>query len=189
MEMRITLKGMDDAIKRFDTRAVAKVAAMACNRAATHGRAQMVKLMRDEYAVTARKVREDIKIDKASMYNLKAVITAPRSPIALSWFKVKGGGKRRTPALVQVTKSGGYKPVGQGAFVMTVNGRKLVVKRQGKERIPTKFVMGPSLGGAIKGRLQKPLEEKIQGKLNEEFRRGLENAMNKGRVGQSGDYA
>jgi len=189
MEIKITLKGLDDAIKRFDPRAVAKVAAMACNKAATHGRAQMVKMMRDEYSVTARKVREDIRIDKASMYKLTATITVPRTPIALSWFKVKGGGKRRAPAQVQTLKSGGYKVVGGGAFVMTVNGRKLPVKRQGKERVPTKFIMGPSLGGAIKERLQKPLEVKIEAKLNEEFRRGIEFAMSKGSIAQSGDYA
>lgn len=189
MELNMTLKGFDKAMKRFDPRAVAKSAAMACNRAATFGRAQIVKDMRKEYTVQARKLRATIEIDKASMYNLKAAINVPRNPIALSWYQTKGWGKRGKPVQVQVLRGGGYKVIEHDAFVMQVRGKRYVVKRKGKERFPTLFVMGPSIGGAVMGRLNEPLRDKIQRKMNDEFQRALQYALDKGRVAQSGEYA
>lgn len=202
MRVDFKLQGFEEAKKEFANKSfrIQKLAAMAINKAAEHGKAVIAKAVKKDFTMKARDIKEEIKItQKANMRWLQAEITIGDKTIPLIQFQHKGTGLRRGQRVkglsktkrpnvrfntvqVQVKRSGGYKPMKQ-AFI--ANGRygQDIFIRKGKSRIPIKGLRGPSIAGMVKDvNIMQKSKDAINWKMNDEFRRGLTHALGKGRL-------
>jgi hypothetical protein len=125
------------------------VLSRAINRAATNAKANMAKKVREQYVVKAADIKDTIKITKATSQKPVAEVRSVGKKINLTKFKTspheprpknppKGGYKS------QVKKEGGLKAVPKG-FLVNVRGTLAMMQRVGKERLPIKRLMGPSV--------------------------------------------
>jgi len=162
INMKIEVRGLADVQKRLaglSREMQDKVLRPAINKAADKGRAEINRLVPQEFAVKASEVRNAIDVRKARSGNLEAVIqifgSAKRRGRSLNLIhflaavqaagqaiKVRGGkGNKRELAALQaqlgflIKKGGGLKKI-EGAFIGN-NGRT-VFMREGKARMPIK---------------------------------------------------
>jgi hypothetical protein len=105
-------------------RGVTKVAVTAMNRTATSTRAEMVRLVRGDYNLKAKAVRDNIRISKASWGNPEATVSSKDGPgIPLKEFSPQ---PRSAPSTRRL-KSGAYRPAGGiSAIVTKSKGRQMV---------------------------------------------------------------
>lgn len=139
---------------------VARAQARALNRTVDQLRTKAGRLIREEYSVTLRGIRQASRVLKArpSSKFPVAKLTFSGRPINLFEFKaravnpwnVAGGGRRRGGGVsVQVKVRGGRKLI-QNAFITTLKsgqnaGKKGVFRREGRARYPIKFLPSISL--------------------------------------------
>jgi hypothetical protein len=128
--------------------AVPKALSAAINRAAEGARTEAVKKVKEEYVITASRVRETIHIFKANPANLTAAITSRGRLRALSYFKTnpsKPLTRRITRQLIAHVKRTGGETI-SGAFIAkTRSGHVGVFNRVGKARLPVVQRYGPSV--------------------------------------------
>lgn len=102
-----------------------KATSRAINKAATSTRAFMVKKVRTEYAVKARDVRNELKIEKANWSHLSGGVYGSGSPGIPLFSFVRGS--KKTPSTRRL-KSGAYRPT-KGIPVLIKKSRgKLAAK-------------------------------------------------------------
>lgn len=162
INMKIEVRGLADVQKRLaglSREMQDKVLRPAINKAADKGRAEINRLVPQEFAVKASEVRNAIDVRKARSGNLEAVIqifgSAKRRGRSLNLIhflaavqaagqaiKVRGGkGNKRELAALQaqlgflIKKGGGLKKI-EGAFIG--NKGRTVFMREGKARMPIK---------------------------------------------------
>jgi hypothetical protein len=201
--IKIELKGVKEAIQKFEQNkfAVMKVAAMALNRAAATGKTKSSQMITNEYTMKARSTKDKIQVNKANMRWLQAEIIFNDKSIPLIEFDTKGTGGGRLlgshvlsgkgerrlramskPVQVRVKKSRGWKKIGRAFRADGRYGEDIFV-RIGKARGPLKALRGPSIAGIVKDvvRLQE-IKDIIIKRFNDEFSRGMQYAIDKGRI-------
>lgn len=142
----ISINGLAEIQKALkDTpQKVNQVLARAVNRAATNARSNMSKEARKQYLVKASDIKETIKISNATAARPYAIVKSEGKRIDLVNFglrpKVLFKGQHNYS--VQVTKSGGLKPVPGFAAASNKWG---LFKRTGAGRYPISRLMGPSV--------------------------------------------
>lgn len=201
----IELRGLNKVLQDLSDRkfAVMKAAAMALNKAASHARAQIVKMAREDYTMPAKRVRDAIEIKKANMRWLVAKVSIKRDVIPLIEFKTKGTGRHRSskitaasktkkkrgikiriPVAAMVKISGGYKVLPK-AFKAKGKYGLGIFQRVGKERGPLKVLHGPSVGGIVNRTANiERIMESTEKTLQREFNQAIDYALDKGRIGQ-----
>lgn len=151
--------------------AIPKALSAAINRAAEGARTDAVKKVREEYVITAARIRETINIDKANATNLAARIKSRGRPRALSYFKLRPGKPtRRRPkdgVHVQVKRSGGG-PVAKSFVAKMASGHVGVFHRQGSGRFPIVQRYGPSVAQMVGSpSVSRYVEESAQRRLGD----------------------
>jgi hypothetical protein len=196
MDMKIKFIGLDKVLKdlKDKERQIIKLASASINRTASHVRAQIVKMGREEYTMKASSLRDAISIEKVSgSKGLQAIVSVKRQVIPLTEFKTKGGNrriavgepvitkaKRRrrriTPIAVMVKKATGYLPL-PGAFRGKSRRGPTIYIRKTQARYPLKPLSGPSPGGIVG---QTVNLEKIRSSAQAYLQRELEGALKYG---------
>lgn len=192
MEINIRLEGVDKVMKDLEMKRgnVLRAASTAINRAATHARAQVTKISRQEYTAKAKSVREAIDIKKSKPNTLMAEVVIGRKVVPLIDYQSKGGATERkqpeeksvrtrrrriTPVQVMVKRSGGYKMLPK-AFKATMKfGRKIFI-RTGKGKIDITALSGPSLGGITQANMIRIMQS-VRNVLSREFKGALQYAL------------
>jgi hypothetical protein len=172
MEIRMKVEGVDNLLKTLDAKKIVSATNTAINRAATHCRAQITKLSRQEYTAKAGSVRQAINVTRSTQGTLQAEISVGRKVVPLIDYKTigKGGPGRKAKARVakgkkpkmvippivkaMVKKAGGYKELPQ-AFIRTMRFGKKVFVRGGKAPSGLTALSGPSLGGIVQANIEK----------------------------------
>ncbi len=135
--------------------AVPKVLANSINRSAEGARTDAVTKAKEEYVITAGRVRETINIRKASTSNLSAIVTSRGRPRALSYYKIRPGKvtKRRPPEGVyaQIKRSGGG-PIAKSFVAKMASGHIGVFNRSGSSRFPIVQRFGPSVAQMLESK-------------------------------------
>lgn len=104
-------------------RGLAKVTSRAINRTLTATRAEMVRLIRTEYAIKAGAVRKELRITNSTAAKLEGRIEGEQSPGVplIEFVKFK-----RVPSTLR-TKSGGYAPkIGVPVLVRRSKGKRII---------------------------------------------------------------
>jgi hypothetical protein len=119
----------------------------ALNRTVDGAKTDIVKQVTANYNIKPNKIRKVIKATHARTGTLLATVSAKGSHIPLIQFSVTPKSPGQQPVgsvlMASVKKSGG-KPI-PGAFIMQIGDKTEVAKREGKDRIPTVEITGPSL--------------------------------------------
>lgn len=127
---------------------VEKAAANAINRAADGAKTAAVRKAREEYIVSAARVRDTIHINKASSSNMQASVTSRGRGMALSYFRIRPSQapvKRPQGQLFAQVKRDGGGTI-KGAFVARMqSGHVGVFNRLGKNSLPIVQRYGPSV--------------------------------------------
>lgn len=160
---------------------VQRAAASALNRAVDGARGAAVRKARSEYIITAKRIRDTMKINRASMSNLQASVVSRGRPIALSYFKFKPGTvptkRMKNPVSVQVRRDGGGTITG-GFVAMMKSGHVGVFNRRGMESYPIDQRYGPSApqmlaSTGVAAFVEQEAEKRLQTRLNHEIERLL----------------
>lgn len=163
--------------------------ARALNRASVAARAELVRAVRERYAVRAGDVREKVSLSSATPDSLEVAVTVRSPALSLGYFphspkRAGTGGPGRPPLRATVLKGGGG-PV-LGAFVAPLNSGLRVMYRTGsktkkgdKDAIASKY--GPAIAvmaGAESVRLAVEARalEMLDARLDHEIDRALEAA-------------
>ncbi|MDD4599625.1 hypothetical protein SDC9_04143 [bioreactor metagenome] len=132
--------------------ALPKALSNAINRAAEGARTDIVRQVREEYVITAGRVRETIDIRRANKMDLSASIVARGRPRALSYFKLRPGRvtKKRPSEGVhaQVKRSGGG-VIPKTFIAKLASGHVGVFRREGNKRFPITQHYGPSVAQMV----------------------------------------
>lgn len=161
--------------------AVPKALASAINRAAEGARADAVTKTKEEYTITASRVRETISIRKASTSNLSAAVTSRGRPRALSYYKIRPGkATKRRPAdgvYAQVKRSGGG-TIAKSFVAKMSSGHVGVFNRTGASRFPIVQRHGPSVAQMLESKsvsqaVEAGAARRIDDRLNHEINRLL----------------
>lgn len=172
-EFNIELKGVEQALKMFDSKNVIYAARRAVEDAAKSAMTEIKRNITEEYNVKPGRLSQYLRLTtRPKGDNLEAVITGKGRGLALSYFDAKQEGQRianigfaRRKGKVLLRKQG-RKYGGQvTALVKKMGGRKIVsgepkpfivqmksghiavVRRIGKERKPIRELFGPGIGG------------------------------------------
>lgn len=135
--------------------AMPKALANAINRSAEGARTDAATKAKEEYTITAGRVRETISISKASTSNLNAVVTSRGRPRALSYYKIRPGkATKRRPAdgvYAQVKRSGGG-TIAKSFVAKMSSGHVGVFNRTGTSRFPIVQRHGPSVAQMLESK-------------------------------------
>jgi len=178
----------DSAVKKAETLlggikdALPKVQARVINRSMQTARAEAVRAVRAEYAVSADAVRKTIEIKNASFSNPTGTILSTGSPIDLAKFDVSStrpNPKAKSPVTVRVKLGGGRKPIKNAFLARLSNGHVGIFIRADKGRFPIKQLYGPSvpqmLGSEnVSKRIEEKAMETMENRLEHEIDRILE---------------
>ncbi|SDD89633.1 phage tail protein [Sporomusa acidovorans] len=127
--------------------AVPQALTNAINRSAEGARTDAVAKAKEEYVITAGRIRATIGLKKANASNLSAAVISRGRPNSLSYFKLRPGKatKRRPSAgiFAQVKRSGGG-PIAKSFIAKMANGHEGVFNRTGAKRMPIVERYGPS---------------------------------------------
>lgn len=158
--------------------ALPKALISAINRAAEGARTDAVTKAREEYVITAGRVRETIQINKAGTANLSASVVSRGRPRALSYYKIRPGKvtKRRPPEGVyaQVKRSGGG-PIAKSFVAKMASGHVGVFHRAGAGRFPLVQRYGPSVAQMLEAKsisqyveagAQRRMDERLSHEIN-----------------------
>lgn len=166
-----------------DQIAAPKVLKNALNSAARKVRKQMVQDVKGEYAITKQKILREKsqgapQVLAASPSNLSAVIRSRGAMQDILSFKTRPNTKT-APAWAQVFASGSLKPLetnGIKAFLVTFsNGRAAIVDRRGRERMPIKKLLSPSVPHMLNNEaVRGPAEDMTYELLQAEIQRRIE---------------
>lgn len=163
--------------------AAPKVLKNALNSAARKVRKQMVQDVKGEYAVTKQKILRDKsqgapQVLAASPSNLSAAIRSRGAMQDILSFKTRPNTKT-APAWAQVFASGPLKPLevnGIKAFLVTfTNGHTAIVDRRGRDRMPIKKLLSPSVPHMLNNEaVRGPAEDMTYELLQAEIQRRVE---------------
>lgn len=158
-----------------------KALTSAINRAAEGARTDAVAKAKEEYVITAGRVRETIQINKASRANLSASVVSRGRPRALSYFKISPGKvtKKRPPGGVfaQVKRSGGG-TITKSFVAKMASGHVGVFHRAGSGRFPLVQRYGPSVAQMLESKsvsqyIEAGAVRRLDDRLNHEINRIL----------------
>lgn len=161
--------------------ALPKAVVGAINRSAEGARTDAVRQVRDEYVITAARVRETIGIRKADPTNLVAIVTSRGRPRALSYFKLRPGKvTKRRPAegvYVQTKRSGGG-TIAKSFVAKMASGHVGVFNRTGAARFPIVQRYGPSVAQMLGNKsvsryIEEGANRRLDARLNHEINRLL----------------
>lgn len=163
--------------------AIPKALSGAINRAAEGARTDAVKKVREDYVITAARIRETIAIRKANSNDLTAMIKSRGRPRALSYFKLRPGkpSSRRPKdgVHVQIKRSGGG-PVAKSFVAKMASGHVGVFHRQGSNRFPivqrygpsvAQMVGSPNVSRYVEQNAQRRLEDRLDHEINRILKR------------------
>jgi len=149
----------------------------ALNRTITGVRTDAVKAVRAEADVSAGRVRDNVKLFRATTERLSAAVIATGRDIPLIHFRTrpskpqtKGGRRPAIGVTAQTFKSQGGQ-VYPGSFVARVpTGHLGVFERKGRARLPIKQLYGPSAADALdRGNALEGIERRARIRLRERF--------------------
>ncbi|CVK18466.1 phage tail protein [Sporomusa sphaeroides] len=161
--------------------AIPKVLANAINRAAEGARTDAVTKAKEDYTITAGRVRETISISKASTSNLSAAVTSRGRPRALSYYKIRPGKvTKRRPAdgvYAQVKRSGGG-TIAKSFVAKMSSGHVGVFNRTSAGRFPIVQRHGPSVAQMLESKsvsqyVEAGANRRLSDRLNHEINRML----------------
>lgn len=166
-----------------DQVAAPKVLKNALNAAARKVRKQMLQDVQKEYAVSKKKVlREESQgapqLFDASTANLSAVIRSRGHMQDIMTFRTRRNTKDR-PAKAQVLASRSLKDLeihGLKAFLVTfASGHTAIVQRRGREALPLKKLLSPSVPHMLSNEaVRGPAEDKTYELLQAEIQRRID---------------
>lgn len=143
LDVKADIEQVTKALSDLQRVKVPKVAARALNKTIGNVRTQASKSIRQERALSAKVVKDALKVEKATQAKLTASLTASGRPIPLREYQARQGKKGVT---VKVSP-GARKLVvhaGNKAFEIDKFG-KHVYARTGTKRTPIKKLYGPSI--------------------------------------------
>jgi len=165
------LGGIKDALPKVQTRAI--------NRSLQTARAEAVRAVRAEYAVSAEAVRKTIEIKNASFSNPTGTILSTGSPIDLAKFDIspsRPNPKAKNPVLARVKLGGARKPIKNAFLARLSNGHLGIFIRADKGRFPIKQLYGPSVPQMIGS---ENVSKKIEDKAAETLGKRLEHEIDR----------
>lgn len=151
-----------------------RVAAKALNKTAKDARKKLADKARDAYTVKTGKFNASMRIKSATAGNLDAIIRSTGSPLTLTSFSHRGGGKGAA-ASAQVVKGSGFKALNKGGIKAWKGMNGLIWQRQGAARLPIKALKSNSIPvmigsekhvyGIIKPDIQSDLNKNIEAEI------------------------
>lgn len=135
-------------LDRLQREKVPAATVRALNKAAIAVRAEAVRQVRGQRALSATVIRNAIGISKATKSNPTAIVAASGRPIPLREYAAN---QTRRGVTVRVTPAGGRKLIfvnGNHAFTIGRFGGHVYV-REGKKRLPIRKLYGPSIPTAM----------------------------------------
>lgn len=161
--------------------AVPKAVSSAINRSAEGTRTDAVSKVKEEYVITAGRVRETFEIKKANSSNLSASIISRGRPRALSYFKIRPGKvTKRRPAggVYAQTKRAGGGTIAKSFVVQMASGHTGVFNREGDGKFPIVQRYGPSVPQMLESPtvtkyVEAGAERRLDDRLNHEINRIL----------------
>jgi hypothetical protein len=145
VEVMLDTAGLEEELREMG-RTAPLIMARALNRAATTGRAAMVKVMKQDTGIASKNIRKEISIDKANRTRPVVRVEIKGRRIPLIAFQAKGPEPSRGRG-----RGVSYRlPTGRGripnAFIATMpSGHRGVYKRKRTRRLPIRELFGPSL--------------------------------------------
>lgn len=116
-----------------------KATSRALNRAASSGRTESSKQIRQKYTIGAAKINNEIKTNNSNYRNLEASIRAKGSPLSLSNFGAKQEQARGTTSFNRSGRASSR--LNRRARTNAVRGVSFKVLKSGKEKnLPTAFI-------------------------------------------------
>jgi len=181
--IEVNLEHLNDVENRLGAfkKKTPNVLSKAINRAAENAKTNMAKLTVQKYIIKNKDVKETIKVIKSNKSNLNALVKSEGKLLGLDKFKINPKSRPQRPPRsqkAQVKKSGSLKSILR-AFIITVNGKSIVMQREGVKRLPIKRLFGPAVPEMIGNEetfreLQQKANETLQKRIDHEINRILE---------------
>jgi hypothetical protein len=151
--------------------ALPKALSNAINRSAEGARTDTVRQVREEYVISAGRVRETMEIRKASKSDLTASVISRGRPRALSYFKLRPGKvtkkRPREGVHAQVKRTGG-EVIPEAFIAKLASGHVGVFWREGKKRFPIEQLYGPSVAQMVGNQsVSRYVEQNAQRRLDD----------------------
>lgn len=187
-----TLKELENTLRHIP-KGAPKALSRSINKGLTGGRTEMVKATREILNVKAKKVRDQIKIKKASVSRLSGIMTSKGQPLNLINF---GARQTKKGVSVQVLKKNPRETIPHAWIGTGEHNNRLVFMRQRTpENAPyifTKKVRPGVKYGALPDKYRLPMESKtgprlqdiegrdeVMGRVQDEASSRLMNEMNR----------
>jgi hypothetical protein len=179
LSVKADIKRVQRQLTRVQRREVPKAATHAINRAIRAANTQAARnISRESGIKPQRKVRERLRIIKASWTRLQAAVVARGRAINLVEFvtpsKKRVGAFRNKPGVV--AKAWGQKKTYPGTFVGrgSNSSKPLVFVRKSAQRLPVRAVHGPSVPAEFQQRkVQEAMDDAALRTFRREFMRDL----------------
>lgn len=149
MATNVEFRGVRDMISTLnglERKAAPRAMSRALNRTATHTRKNAVSEIATLMGIGRKTaVRDEIKIVPATINKLSARLTSSYQPLNLINFRARQTKKGVTAS------AWGKRKLYKSAFIQTMPkaGKKLVMKRKGKPRLPLQQLYGPSVSNTL----------------------------------------
>ena len=184
MELDVSIKGLNSALRTFDPKKVTSAARMAVNEAVTAGRTAADREVRKHWNLKTNRTKQQItKGKKASNTTLTSSIVISGRPIDLINFGAKGSrgkaGKRRTGrGGVTVSIHKGKRTTLPHAFITQTGAHTGVFERVRRSRLPIKNLAVITIASMVEQeKVLRPTMNKIRERMNRRFLHHLNRLM------------
>jgi len=171
--IRMTYRGLDEAIKKLDPKIIKISTAVALRKAAVGGRKVIAKELRTLYNLKSAQIKDQISISKLEAQRVKLLAKTRRIP--LIEFKPTQG---KVGIRVKILKSSGRQIIPH-TFIATVKSRQVFEReRSGSKRAarhPLVPLQGPSIYTLARGR---KIFTKAEAYVKQQFRKNLIHEIN-----------